>query len=142
MRIDWLIPAEGVTADSRGAMAVVGFNQHVLTPDRFPFSTKGVVVGQISGDGEDALRADRRLFFQFVVQDPDGTTLFATNGETVLGPKPHPNGPSLISVSLDYQVTVSKPGEHRLCLRMTTEEGDAAEGGTSLWVQPALVVHG
>jgi hypothetical protein len=131
MNIEWMLLAEGVTQDARGALTAVGLNQNVFAADEFPAHTKRAVVTRLSG-----LSEDTRLSFRYAVTTPSGRTLTAQGNDIELGKRRVASLPASLDLPGEFVVSVSEYGEHRIEFEAT----DHASGQTVVQYVPIYVV--
>ncbi|GAA1956005.1 hypothetical protein GCM10009798_14160 [Nocardioides panacihumi] len=109
MRIEWVLLAEGLTQDARGAWTAVGLNQNVFATDTFPAHTKRAVVTRLAD-----LDEHQQLHFRYAVVAPSGRTLVAQESDLQLGDRRLPTLPASLDVPGEFVLSVTEYGEHRI----------------------------
>lgn len=118
MKIDWVILAEGVTQDARGAVALVGLGQNLLVTETLPAGTKRAVVTHLSD-----LPVDRELRFRVALTTPQGRVLSAQESSLRVGPPPFAGIPSAgLDIPIEFAVGVTEYGTHLFECELTDPE--------------------
>lgn len=124
MNIQWVLMAEGITQDARGAVTAVGVCQTVLVAPTLPVQAKRAIVALITGENEEFV-AGRQFSYSVSVADPSGRTLSALSGLGAIGPVPYPELPFGLNVASESVFTVIEYGRHVITL--VVQAGDDPE---------------
>jgi hypothetical protein len=119
-RIDWFGLAEGVAADARGAMTLVGFSpDFLLIPDLPGAQTVFWVLVLKDDDGEPALVEGAQLSVDIQVYGPDGRVVGGSQQVAGIAAKRHPELPGSIIFSVGMRLTFHQYGEHKAAAEVT-----------------------
>lgn len=130
MRMEWLLLAEGVTQDARGAWTAVGLNQNVFAAESLPGHTKRAVVTRLTDLPDKAL-----LHFRFAVVGPSGRTLAAQESDLELGGRRLAALPASLDIPAEFVLSITEYGEHRIEFEASDREAnETVLGQVSLWV--------
>ena len=121
MKIEYILLAEAVAQDTRGATTLVGVNQDIFAPDSLPAHTKRVIFARISeiSPGKYSMRAE--------LLDPQRKAMAIQTGQIDVGDRPLPDLPGGgIDLPVEFEFLAASYGTHSFSLEMT-----AASDGTS-----------
>lgn len=135
MKLGWIVLAEGIGADAKGALTAIGLNQNILNTSGLPALTKRAVIAHFIG--EDAPGVGE-ISATFTVTSPSGNVIFAnTVAMKVSGEAPpYPDLPISLDIPADMVLPVSEYGEHRIGISANFPDGSIAEGSVVLYVFP------
>jgi hypothetical protein len=134
VKISWLILAEGLATDAKGAYTLVGINQNILFTPTVPAQTKRAIIAHLTGTNEDAEQKMKEASFTFSVLSPSNVTLSATSGQAVGTAFPFPELPATVDIAANFMVPISEFGEYQICLEVRFGDGEVAKAAESLYV--------
>ncbi|MFE6091182.1 hypothetical protein ACFQ7M_04235 [Streptomyces massasporeus] len=130
MNIDYVLLAEGVTADIRGAMTLVGYNQRVVNSPTLPFSFKQTLVVSLSGEMTKGAQAQLSVN----LNTPEGGSAFAFT-QPVQVPSPTLKGiPASTNIAMDIPFTGVSYGAYKLKVAWREAGQEAEERELELFV--------
>lgn len=112
MRIESVLLAEGVTADSRGALAVIGLNQNIFPAATLPATTKRAILAHIVED-PGMIQSNARFGFSLRVSGPGGNVILAQTVSVSVAHVPWPLLPATTDLPLELVLTLSEYGTYR-----------------------------
>lgn len=136
MKLEWVLLAEGLGQDARGAVTAIGINQNVLTVQKLPVTTKRAIMAHITGEN-DSLNSGDKLSFRFRVISPSEDTVSTQGGQILLGERPHPELPVSIDVPVEVIFDVTEYGPYRLTMTLNLPNDEQETGETVLYVKEA-----
>ncbi len=113
MKLEWIILAEGIGQDSRGAFTLIGINQNVLTIPRLPRATKRIVMPHLVVDEKEFKPGDS-VAFKVSVISPSNEILSAHPGQIALGEVMWPDLPVALDLPVDVMLNCSEYGAYRV----------------------------
>lgn len=119
MRIEWILLAEGITYDSRGALAAVGLNQNVFAANALPANTKRAVIVRLTDPPE-----NRTVHFRYAVVAASGQILSAQEGAIEFGERRLLDLPAALDVPAEFALSLSEYGEHRIEFEVSDREAN------------------
>lgn len=134
MRCDLFVLAEGVTADARGALTLVGVNQRTIVAPSLPFPIRQKVVISLTDEADGPAGhpfeelPDGDLTIR--VTDPSGTLQFAINQGFKMPKVDVPAGaPQIVNIIADIVLSGTSHGEYlaQATFRTTDDEEFAKE---------------
>lgn len=130
MKFDLVALAEGATTDARGALALVGMNQRVVSPPTFPAQLKQTIAVLITDETEDGFAEDSAAELEVQLVDVAASTQprFALTVGLASSPKPWSDLPQFRNFVTDIPFVAEHPGvyELRVVLRTGNEQLDSA----------------
>jgi hypothetical protein len=134
MKVDWIILAEGLGTDAKGAVTAIGVDQSVLMAPELPTRTKrAILVRLVESEGDD-LTPGTTLRFTMSATSPSGKVLSAQTGEVQLGPKLFTELPGTVTLPAEVQLLVSEYGTHTVGVVVEQPRGDDLSASTPLYV--------
>jgi hypothetical protein len=130
--IDFAALAEGVAADSRGSLTLVGVNAHLLLAEQLPaqFSPTLVVV-VVDGDAEHPVLVEgRTVSARFEAKGPDGETIFVTQVRQQIAQPVFPSLRPRLQLIAQVPFTATKPGEFIVSANVTVTNSAEEVMGT------------
>jgi hypothetical protein len=134
VKISWLILAEGLAQDSKGAYTVVGINQNILLTSTVPTQTKRAIIAHLTAVSEDSGQKMNGASFTFSILSPSKVTLSAHSGQAAEASFPFPDLPATVDIAADFMVPITEFGEYQICLEVRFADGDVARAVESLYV--------
>jgi hypothetical protein len=124
VNLQWALMAEGVTADARGALTVVGVSQTALVAPALPAQAKRAIVALITGENKEFVPG-RQFTFSVSVTGPSGKTLSGLSGAGALPPLVYPDLPAALNVAAEAAFTVTEYGKH--VIKLVVQIGEDSE---------------
>lgn len=146
MRCDLFVLAEGVTADARGALTMVGVNQRVIVAGSLPFSVRQKIVisltdemqGPHGHDFEELPDGDLSIR----VTDPSGDPQFAISQGFKMPQENLPEqGPKIANIVADVVVSGTTFGEYTVAATFRTADGGEVAKNFPIYVVPVAPSH-
>ena len=110
MRLEWIILAEGLGADAKGALTVIGLNQNVLITPTLPATTKRAILAHFTENGAEA-KPGEPIFFRVSFVSPSGKTISAQNGSAQFTLSRWPDIPAAIDLPAEMILNCSEYGD-------------------------------
>lgn len=136
MKLEWVLLAEGLGQDSRGAVTAIGINQNVLVVQKLPATTKRAIIAHII-DEDNSLNSGDKLSFRFRVISPSGETVSTQGGQILLGERLHPDFPLAVDMPVEVIFDVAEYGRYRLTMALNLPDGEQLTGEALLYVKEA-----
>lgn len=135
MRVEWVILAEGLGQDSKGAITAIGLNQNVLVAPSFPVSTKRAVVAHLV-DYQQHLKVGDKINLRFSATSPSGKVIAAQSVQAAIGqPPPWPDLPANADMPAEMILTFYEYGTHRIEVSVqSTGVEEEITGGLDFYV--------
>jgi hypothetical protein len=124
MKIEWILLAEGLGQDAKGAITAIGINQNVLATPTLPAATKRAVLSHLAADHTEVKTGDK-LTVRFSVTSPSGKVISASTAQVTVGPFAWPDLPIFFDFPVELVVTFSEYGTHRF--EVAAQVGDSTE---------------
>lgn len=134
MLLDYVIVAEGVGQDSRGAMTLVAVDQVALIAQTLPISVARLLIVRAVEARVGELTAGADLSMRFQVTSPSGDTVAAGSVTGKGGERVLPDIPVAIQVILQVQFQAPEVGEYRVAVTLSPSTGSEVNAETSLYV--------
>jgi hypothetical protein len=125
--MEWILLAEGLGQDAKGAITAIGLNQNILAAPSLPATTKRAVVAHLVADDE-PLETGDKITLRFSVTSPSGQVVAAQTAQATVGPVLWPNLPATSDLPVDMVLTFNEYGTHRFEVAVQTTGGDELEG--------------
>ncbi|MFJ9900164.1 hypothetical protein ACIQPR_43230 [Streptomyces sp. NPDC091280] len=136
MRVEHVLLTEGVGADIRNAMTLIGFNQRVINAHAVPFSFRQtLVIGLIDDSEDDGVAPSGQLAINLV--NPQGVAVFALNQAIQLNQRSRKDVPGFTNIAMDVQFSGSVRGRYTLQLTWQDAVGEAEKHEISVYVVDA-----
>lgn len=133
MNIQWLLMAEAVTQDARGAMTAVGVSQTVLVAPELPIQAKRAVIALISAEQGEIGSGDK-VAFSISVISPAGDVLSKNAGHADIQPPPWPDLPPSFNLASESVFTATDYGCYRIMVTVRVAENPELVSESSFWV--------
>ncbi len=135
MKLQWIIMAEGITQDARGAFTAVGIGQGVISTPVLPLQSKRAVIAVISGD-HDELVPGRLVSFSISVFSPSDKPLNVNTVQAPVGPVIYPDLPVGLNLASEILFSTSEYGRHLVRVTAKIGEGRELTGEVEFHVAP------
>ncbi|MBO0801594.1 MAG: hypothetical protein J2P25_00750 [Nocardiopsaceae bacterium] len=142
MKCDLFVLAEGVTADARGALTLVGVNQRAIATASLPFSVRQKIVISLTDEVEGpaghefAKLPDGDLTIR--VTDPSGTPQFAISQNFKMPKEDMPAMmPKIANIIADIVISGTSYGEYTAQTTFRTTDGEEFSREFPIYVVPA-----
>jgi hypothetical protein len=122
VKIEWILLAEGLGQDAKGAITAIGLNQNILAAPTLPATTKRAVVAHLVA-GEGTLSPGDNITLRFNVSSPDGQVIAAQTAQAAIGPRPWPDLPFTLDFPVELVLTFHQYGAHKFELGARALEG-------------------
>lgn len=133
MRVDWILLAEGLGQDAKGAITAIGLNQNVLAVPSLPASTKRAVVAHLVAD-EGALKPGDQLNLRFSVTSPSGQVIVAHGAQATIGRLPWPDLPASSDLPVELGLTFHEYGTHQFEVAVQAPGSEEMKGQLDFYV--------
>jgi hypothetical protein len=129
--IDLAVLTEGIAADARGSITLVGVNPNVLLAETFPLQFSPFLFLTLKDEEEAGTLSPGRVVAATVrATAPDGEVIFVAPAiRQVIAPAPFPALHPRVNVIAQVPFTASKNGTYLISARVTVLDG---EGGAEL----------
>jgi hypothetical protein len=136
--LEWLVLAEGLAQDAKGAFTLVSVNQNILGAEGLPTMTKRAVLAHLSVDADEEIAAGTYTF-SFQVASPSGRVLHASNGAVELIQPRFPDLPGTFDIPAEAVLRITEYGAHTFAFEVSGPSGESASAEVLLHVieQPA-----
>lgn len=142
MRCDLFVLAEGVTADARGALTLVGVNQRTIVAGSLPFPVRQKVVISLTDEDQGP---DGHMFEELPdgdltirVTDPSGTLQFAINQGFKMPKVDRPAGaPQIVNIIADIVLSGTSYGKYTAQATFRTTDAEEFAKEFPIYVVPA-----
>lgn len=133
MKVEWILLAEGLGQDAKGAITVIGLNQNVLGAPSLPVTTKRAVVAHFVAD-KGSLAPGDKLTLRFSVTSPSGKVIAAQTAQATIGQLPWPDLPASSDLPVELGLTFYEYGTHRFEVAVQTADGQEVTGQIDFYV--------
>ena len=133
MKMEWILLAEGLGQDAKGAITAIGLNQNILAAPSLPATTKRAVVAHLVADDE-PLETGDKITLRFSVTSPSGQVVAAQTAQATVGPVLWPDLPAISDLPVDMVLTFNEYGTHRFEVAVQTTGGEELEGQIDFYV--------
>jgi hypothetical protein len=122
MKIEWILLAEGLGQDAKGAITAIGLNQNVLVAQTLPASTKRAIVAHLIACEGTPSPGDA-ISLRFGVSNPDGQVIAAQTAQAIVGPSLWPDLHPGLDFPVELVLTFHQYGVHKFELAVQAPEG-------------------
>lgn len=136
MKIEWMVLAEGLAQDSKGAFSLIGLNQNLMFADKLPTQTKRAVVVHLTGSSTDAAVEMGSASFTFALKSPEGATLIAQSGQIQGADFPFPDLPATADIPFDVVAPIPEYGTYLIQFDIRFATGETESSGIQFYVRP------
>ncbi len=126
MRFDSIVVAEAISADARGALAIIGFNQRVIAAPLFPAIHKFSIAVVLTDETENGFDSGLADDVSIRVIGPGGAVQFTVNQSVSYSNKDWVDLPVLGTIALDVPVIADMPGVYNIEISLI-EQGAVVE---------------
>jgi hypothetical protein len=128
VKIEWVLLAEGLTQDARGAITVVGLNQNIQVTDVLPAQTKRVILVHI-GASEGEFKGDEvvDLAFRFWVRSPSGEIVSVHTIQTSSEIKSEVKISPSVDIPIQIGMALTEYGTYEIGVSVTYSSGEVEE---------------
>ena len=134
MKIEWILLAEGLGQDAKGAITAIGLNQNVLATPSLPATTKRAVVARLVGEDGGSLNSGDKVTLRFSVSDPAGHVIAAQTAQGTIGPRPWPDLPLSSDLPIELVLTFQQYGTHKFEVAVQASDGTEVNGHLDFYV--------
>ena len=134
MKLDWIIIAEGIGRDAKGALTLIGLNQNVFVAPTLPAVTKRAVVAHFVDDGDTPKSGDI-LSFKLSVISPSGETVSAQQGQAAIGQALWPDPTPTFDLPAEITINCAEYGSYRLEVEVQFGASQGSGGSVNLYVK-------
>jgi len=133
MKLEWIILAEGIGQDAKGATTAIGLNQNILATPSLPATTKRAVIAHLMAD-QGAMNPGDRVTVRFTVTSPSGHVIAAQTAQATIGQIAWPDLPVYWDLPVELLLTFSEYGTHKFEVSVQTANGQEAEERIDFYV--------
>lgn len=133
MKIGWVLLAEGLGQDAKGAITVIGLNQNIFAASSLPSTTKRAVVAHLVADDK-PLKPGDKLTVRFSVMSPSDQVISAQTAQATVGELAWPDLPATSDLPAEMLLTFSEYGMHRFEVAVQTSIGEEMKGQIDFYV--------
>lgn len=133
MKLEWILLAEGIGQDSKGAITAIGLNQNVLAAPSLPATTKRAVIVHLVADNG-AFKPGEKITVRFSVTSPSGQVIAAQTAQATAGQLPWPDLPATSDLSAEMMLVVNEYGTHWLEVVIQPPGGEEIRGQIAVHV--------
>jgi hypothetical protein len=136
MKLEWVILAEGLGQDSKGAVTAIGLNQNVLITPTVPASTKRAIMAHFVEDG-DAVKTGDKMTFRVTFVSPSGKIINALTSPATLAPMPWSDLPISIDMPAEMVLACVEYGTYTINAEVELPTGETMSGNVKFYVREA-----
>jgi hypothetical protein len=136
VKLDWVIVAEGLGTDAKGAVTAIGVDQAVLIAPEVPTTTKRAIIARLVEDEETALTAGTTIQFSLAIRSPSGKVLSAQSGGATIGAKLFPELPGSVVIPAEVGIAANEYGTYDIEVTASAPGMDEVSGTVPLYVVP------
>lgn len=129
MKISWVLLAEGMTIDGRGAVTAVGIGQQIFVAPSLPTTTKRAIVIHIVEESG-LMKPNSSFNFAIRVTDPKGNVVVAQTASVAVGHIPWPTLPITTVLPLELALNLSEYGAYRFDVQVQPPDGAEPSDGS------------
>jgi hypothetical protein len=133
VKIEWVLLAEGLGQDAKGAITALGLNQNILAAPSLPSTTKRAVIAHLAADDE-PLETGDKITLRFSVTSPSGQVIAAQTAQATVGTVPWPDLPVTSDLPVEMLLTFNEYGTHRFEVAVQTTGGEELKGQIDFYV--------
>jgi|HubBroStandDraft_1064217.scaffolds.fasta_scaffold114521_1 hypothetical protein len=134
MNIGWVLLAEGVAIDARGAVAAVGLSQNILPAASLPIATKRAVVAHLVEE-PGIMQSNSKFTISIQVTSPGNQVIVAQTASVAIGHIPWPSLPATTDLPLEMALSLAEYGTYRFDVQVQPPGGgDPATGSVEMFV--------
>jgi hypothetical protein len=133
MKIDWILLAEGLGQDSKGAITAIGLNQNLFAATSLPATTKRAVLAHLVADGQ-PLKQGEKITIRFSVTNPSGDVITAQTAQATVGQRPWPDLPVTSDLSAEMVLALNEYGTYQIEVGVQIPDAEEIKGGVDFYV--------
>lgn len=133
MKVEWILIADGIGQDSRGAVTAIAINQNVIIAPTLPDVAKRAVVAHIT-EAPGVIKRGDKINVSFRVISPSGDILAAQSGQVTVGQIIFPDLPVTTDLPMEFSMSLSEYGTHKIEIRVDLAGREHSEGAIELFV--------
>jgi len=133
VKVDWLLLAEGVGQDSKGALTAIGLSQNVLAAPSLPATTKRAVIAHLVEEAG-GLKLGDKISVKVRVTSPAGEVISAQNAQAIVGGIQWPDLPMSVDLPVEILLNVSEYGAYRFEVFVQPVGADEMKGEVGFYV--------
>lgn len=137
MKMEWVLLAEGLGQDAKGAITAIGLNQSIFAASKLPASTKRAVVAHLVDD-DDHLNAGDKITLQFSVTSPTDKVIAAQTVQATIGQRMWTDLPVAVDLPVELLLTFNEYGTHYLKVAVQIPDEEELKGQAELYVVEPL----
>lgn len=137
MRLEWMLLAEGLGQDSRGAVTAIGLNQNILLTPTLPVQTKRAIVLHLVDD-HSAIKPGDKLVFRVSFVSPSGKVINAITSQASLTPGPWSDLPFTVDVPAEMTLLCSEYGTYEINAEVDSPAGETIGSQVALYVREPI----
>jgi hypothetical protein len=131
MKFGWVALAEGIGADAKGSITLIGMNQNVFVTRSVPASTKRAIMAHMV---EADLTPGATVTVSFNITSPSGQVLAAQTANVVTGDRQWKDLPATIDVPAEFVINTTEFGEHKITVELKLPDGGSLSEQVSVYV--------
>lgn len=133
MKLEYILLAEGLGQDSKGAITAIGLNQNVFATASFPATTKRAVIAHLVHDGK-PLQPGDKITLRFTVTSPSGKMIAAQTAQATVGQIAWPDLPVTSDLPAEMLLTLNEYGTYRFEVAVQMPDGEEMTGQIEFYV--------
>jgi hypothetical protein len=137
MKLEWMLLAEGLGQDSRGAVTAIGLNQNVLLTPTLPVQTKRAIVLHLVDD-QSAIKSGDKLVLRVSFVSPSGKVINAITSQANLTPGPWLDLPFTIDVPAEMMLLCSEYGTYEINAEVELSAEETIGSQVALYVREPI----
>ena len=134
MKLEWVILAEGLGQDAKGAITAIGLNQNLFIAPTLPSVTKRAIFAHFTEDPTN-VEPGRQVTFTTSFISPSGKVIASQTGSVQLATPIWPNLPTTIDLPAEMFLNCTEYGAHKLEVRMRLPDDEEIVGSVDLHVR-------
>ena len=134
MKLGWILLAEGLGQDAKGAVTAIGLNQNILITSTLPAQAKRAILAHFVEDGSTVKTGDQ-LMFRVSFVSPSGKVISAMNSPAILAPMPWSDLPVSIDLPAEMILSCSEYGAYEINVEVELSTGETVGGQEKFYVR-------
>jgi hypothetical protein len=141
MKLEWILLAEGIGQDARGAITMIGLNQNVLVAPALPALTKRALMAHLVDDDQPLKEGDV-INFKLKAVSPTDEVISVQSGQGVIAPTIWPDLPHMLDFPMEMILNCQEYGTYRIEFEMKFPDGKTSQETVSLYVRQPPSLEG